>query len=101
MQILFAKKFCGLLLRCLLLVAITSTFTGAAFIRNPVYNGKWQNYGSGWYYCYYTKGDYALWKDGTSLRLRYDYTGRQWWDYGTIAGLEKLDNGLSGKAALE
>ena len=69
----------------ILFSCIMSGGANALSVRDPAYNGQWQDYGNGWQYMYYTTGDFAVWKSSAGYRFKYEYTPGQWYQFGTYS----------------
>jgi hypothetical protein len=85
----------------LLVIGLVVTLTvtspaGALSVRDPNFNGVWQDWGGGWQYCYATAGDIAWWRYNGINRFQYQYTPQQWWDCDKFSTYHSL--GASGVA---
>ena len=76
---LSSKWFRGIYVSLILVVLTTSVASGLS-LRDPAYNGMWQDYGGGWSYVYYTAADNAYWKLASTYRFGYDYKNGNWSD---------------------
>jgi hypothetical protein len=74
------KKFGWIALVSVLLVCAVYT-PGESWTRRGL-DGQWQDFGGGWWYCWYSSSDTAYWKYGQSnptSRFKYSYAGTGQW----------------------
>ena len=70
---------------------VGATGVGQTFIGDGVYHDM----KNGWSYMYNAAIDYAYWRDGSTARFAYGYTGGQWNDTGLGGGWQRLASGLT------